>query len=453
MPIDLLSILNTLGGPLAQIDHFKAAHLQSLFRSKISKSQATGKDGVRISRFEEILKEETLIIEKKIFSKTYKFTTFKERLILRGSDRPPRQISIPTVRDRLTLRAICQVLHSHQSETVGKTPHELVRNVASAIRAGDQTTKSFVRVDVKNFFPSISHAILVRELRHFGFDEDVRALCTNAISTPSGAATTQNMRGIPQGLSISAALAGLFMLRFDDLRKKEGPKYFRYVDDILLICDTKDAEIEIKNIGKKLASRGLIIHKAGVAGKTEISPVADGVDFLGYRISIDLISVRSSSYKRMFKNILKVTTDFRYRRNFDKLVFRLNLKITGCVVDSRRRGWMMFFSHTEDLQQLARLDAFVSRLLSRMGFSVEQRSKIKRFVKTWHEIRYKMLETTYIPNFDLFDFSQKVNAVAALSGRKLAEVLSMDIESVETLFSRLISREVHDLEQDVGSPS
>lgn len=453
MPIDLLSILNAVGGPLTQADHFKAAHLQSLFRSKISKSQATGKDGVRIGRFEEILTEESLLIEKKIFSKTYKFTTFKERLILRGSDRPPRQISIPTVRDRLTLRAICQVLHSHKSETVGKTPHELIRNVASAIRVGDQTTKSFVRVDVRNFFPSISHAILSRELKHFSFDEDVRALCMSAISTPSGAAITQNTRGIPQGLSISGALAGLFMLRFDALREKETPQYFRYVDDILLICDTKDAEKQIKNIGKKLASRGLIIHKAGVAGKTEISPVADGVDFLGYRISIDLISVRSSSYKRMFRNILKVVTDYRYRKNFDKLVFRLNLKITGCVVDSRRRGWMMFFSHTENLQQLARLDAFVSRLLSRLGLSKEQRGIIKRFVKTWHEIRYNMLETTYVPNFDLFDFSQKANAVAALSGRNIGEILAMDVENVEALFSRLISREVHDLEQDVGNPS
>ncbi|MEP6870041.1 MAG: hypothetical protein ABJA20_16185, partial [Novosphingobium sp.] len=146
-------------------------------------------------------------------------------------------------------------------------------------------------------------------------------------------------------------------------------------------------------------------------------------------------------------------TDYRYRRNFDKLVFRLNLKITGCVVDSRRRGWMMFFSHTENMQQLAHLDAFVSRQLAKLGLSAIQREKIKRFVKTWHEIRYRMTETSYIPNFDLYGHPEKAEAVAALSGKTLAEVLAMDVEIVETLFSRLISREVHDLEQDVGNPS
>ncbi|MEO7329565.1 MAG: RNA-directed DNA polymerase [Minicystis sp.] len=453
MQIDLLSLLDALVAPMPQLDHFKATHLTSLFRSKISKSQATGKDGVRIARFEELLPRECLLIEKKIGEGTYKFTTFKERLILRGADRAPRQISIPTVRDRLTLRAICQILHSHKSETIGKTPHALVRTVAAAIRDGDQSSKSFVRVDVRNFFPSISHLILNRELKHFGFVEDVRELCMKAISTPTGTATAPNERGIPQGLSVSGALAGLFMLRFDALREKEVSQYFRYVDDILLICDTKDAENEIKNIGKKLSSRGLIIHKAGVVGKTEISPVVEGVDFLGYRICIDLISVRSSSYKRMFKNLLKVITDYRYRRNFDKLVFRLNLKITGCVVDSRRRGWMMFFSHTENMQQLAHLDAFVSRQLAKLGLSAIQREKIKRFVKTWHEIRYRMTETSYIPNFDLYGHPEKAEAVAALSGKTLAEVLAMDVEIVETLFSRLISREVHDLEQDVGNPS
>lgn len=450
---DLQGLLDFPEKPLAQLDHFKAGHLETLFRSKIARSQATGKDGMRIGRFEEILRSEALLIETKVAAGTYHFTTFKERLILRGADRAPRQISIPTVRDRLLLRAICQILHSHNGQTIGSTPHALVSGVTKAIREGDQSSKSFVRIDVKDFFPSISHSILRRELESFGFVDVVQSLCMQAVATPTGVKADLAVKGVPQGLSVSGALAALYMLRFDNIRKKSKIQYFRYVDDILLICDTKDSDNILDSVGRALKSRGLVIHKKGVAGKTEITRVDDGVDFLGYRISVELISVRESSYKKMFKNILKVITDFRYRKNMEKLIFRLNLKITGCIVDAKRRGWMMFFSHSENMNQLAHLDAFIARQLTRVAFPFSEMIQIKRFIKSYHEIRYSIAETKYIPNFDNFEYKEKVEAVAALSGKSLAEVLAMDINTMENQFSRLISKEVHDLEQDVGSPS
>jgi RNA-directed DNA polymerase len=451
--LSLIDILNWIDIPLTQDDHFKASHLETLFRTKIAKSQATGKDGVRIGRFEEALAAETALIERKIKARTYAFTTFKERLILRGAARPPRQISIPTVRDRLVLRAVCQVLHTFKPETIGSSPHALVAGVVKTIRSGDYSNKSFVRVDVRDFFPSLSHAILERELLRAGFSDMVRLLCMNAVRTATGDTDGTPVKGVPQGLSISGALAALYMLRFDQKRRRDPFTFFRYVDDILIICDTKSAEDNLKLVDRALRSRGLIIHKKGVAGKTEISAVADGIDFLGYRICPKKVAVRSSSFRRMFKNILKVITDFRYRRDTSRTLFRLNLKITGCVVDAKRRGWMMFFSQTEDLNQLAHLDAFVVRQLRRVGFPNNQSSEVKRFVKSYHEIRYSLDSTDYIPNFDIFTDEQKAEAVAALSGRELSAVLAMDHLAIDAEFSRLVSREVHDLEQDVGSPS
>lgn len=453
MHTDLFEFIENALAPLPQDRHLEATYLEDLFRAKIAKSQATGKDGIRIGRFQESLIAESALIEKKIKSGTYSFTTFKERLILRGPERCPRQISIPTVRDRLTLRAVCQVLHTFQPATIGHSPHALVSGVVKSIRDGDQSQKSFVRVDVRDFFPSLSHSILRRELSHFKFTKTISDLCMQAASTPTGQTNKAPTRGVPQGLSVSGALAALYMLRFDSKQVEIGQSYFRYVDDILLICDSKDADENLKKIGRKLKSRGLIIHNKGVAGKTEISPVSDGVDFLGYRISIDKVSIRSSSFHRMFKNILKVITDYRYRRDESKLIFRLNLKITGCRVDGKRRGWMMFFSHTEDMQQLSHLDNFVKTQLRRVGFPEGSLPHVKKFVKSYHEIRFGMDSTLYIPNFDGYTHEQKAEVVASLSGRDVSAVLAMDLQAVETEFSRLLSREVHDLEQDVGSPS
>ena len=295
--------MEALSAPLAQEDYFLAGHLEDLFRSKIAKSQATGKDGMRIGRFQNHLTDEAALIEKKIKQSTYRFTTFKERLILRGADRAPRQISIPTVRDRLALRAVCQVLHNHVPETSGSSPHALVDQVVKSIRSGEQSSKVFVRIDVRDFFPSISHTILARELRHFGYIDKVRELCQLAVQTATGASDKPNERGVPQGLSISGALSAIYMLRFDHAQTKKTPTYFRYVDDILIICEAKEADDILKSVGRALRSRGLIIHKKGVAGKTEIGPVISGIDYLGYHISIDRISIRDSSFKKMFKNL------------------------------------------------------------------------------------------------------------------------------------------------------
>lgn len=457
MPSDLLKLFeevdwNALDKPLPPEGHFTSAHLAELFISKIARSQATGKDGTRIGRFSEKLGDETQLIERKVLSDTYLFTTFKERLILRGAYREPRQISIPTVRDRLTLRALCQILHTYVPKSVGPSPHSLVREVVTAIREDNQH-QSFVRIDVKNFFPSILHHRLENELSHHGLDERMRQLCMNAIQTPTGDKSSPNERGVPQGLSISGALASAFMLRFDTLHQKRIQHFFRYVDDILIICPTPKAKSELKFISSSLSRRGLKAHALGTEGKTEIRPISEGIDFLGYHISIGLVSIRKSSFQRMFKNVLKVITDYRYRRDADRMLFRLNLKISGCQVDGKRRGWMMFFSQTEDLKQLQFLDRFVKQQLVRVEFPADRITEAKKFIKSYHEIRFNLATSSYIPNFDTFTQDEKVAAISTLTGQAPEEVMAWKIENIDAEFNRLISKEIQGLEQDVGSPS
>ena len=59
----------------------------------------------------------------------------------------------------------------------------------------------------------------------------------------------------------------------------------------------------------------------------------------------------------------------------------------------------------------------------------------------------------YIPNFDNYDLDQKTEVVAVLTGKTVEEVLAQDVETIEIQFSKLVSKEVHDLENDVGNPS
>lgn len=441
-----------LGKPLAPSDRFRKAYLLSLFHQKIARSRATGKDGIRVGAFQSTIDMQVSIIERKILNGTFNFTPYKERLILRGAIKAPRQISIPTVRDRLVLRAVCQILHETAPPSIGPSPHKVVDSVAKRLRSSPNA-KSFIRIDVKDFFPSIRHDILEFELRKAGIDELTLNLCLRAVATTVGDSSSGNGQGVPQGLSISGALAEIFMLRFDRRQLKRHSDYFRYVDDILIISETSEADRALATVRKAMARIGLTIHPPGTTGKTEITSTDDGIDYLGYNITRDRISVRKSSFRRMFKNISKVTTDFRFRGDLDRFLFRINLKITGCIIEQRRRGWLMFFSRTENMRQLSHLDNFVKNQARSLGLEENHISRIKRFVKSYHEINYNISKTQYIPNFDNYSSEQKSEVVAVLSGRSLAEVNALDIETIEMQFGRLLGKEVRDLEQDVGNPS
>lgn len=433
-------------------DSFDHKHLQKLFHVRIANSKAAGKDGTRVAKFAEGLVGECQLIEARVKSGTYRFTPFKERLILRGPSREPRQISIPTVRDRLTLRSLCEVLHAEAPLSAGHSPHSLVHKVVNAIREPGPA-RSFVRIDVKNFFPSVVHSQLEKELQAAKLDPFVVKLCMQAVSTPTGASKESSTRGIPQGLSISNALSAIYLQRFDASQNKYFAQYFRYVDDILIITDSMDAQSTLKRISKSLNRKGLSAHKVGTEGKTEIRAIEDGIDFLGYHICIEKVSVRDSSYKRMFKNCMKLITDFRYRKNIEKFIFRLNLKITGCIINGNRRGWAMFFAQTEDISQLAFLDVFIEKQIRRVGLPKHFFSQIKKFVKSHYEIRFNLEDSSYIPNFDAYDTVEMINVISVLTGDDLAVLGTWSTEAIIEKFQALLASEVQDLEQDVGSPS
>ena len=435
--------------PDAQEDYFRAQYLRLLFQQKISKSRATGKDGVRIEKFIERLSGESAIIERKALNGSYRFTRYKERLLLRGAEREPRQISIPTVRDRLTLRSLCQMLHDKEPASIGYSPHAVVDQVINCVRNGP-TDRKFVRIDVRDFYPSIVHSRLDQALRRSGFEEFSRTLAMASVRTATGN-SEQNARGVPQGLSVSGALSGIYLKSLDQKLKQRFENYFRYVDDILCVVESGTEKNVIKSISRSLNSLGLTTHPVGVNGKTEIRDLQDGVEFLGYMITPTQVAVRETSYKRMFANLLKVITDYRYRKNFRRTLFRLNLKITGCIVDGKRRGWLMFFSRSEDMSQLKFLDIFVQRQLERVEFPATQIENVRRFVKSYHEIRYNAAKSNYIPNFDGYDLTSKTAVIASYRGLSEEEVGTWDALRIEDEFSKIVSSEVHDLEEDIGS--
>lgn len=434
--------------PERQIDHFQENALRKLFESRIVKSRAVGLDGTRLEHFTEILASEAALIERKVISSNYNFTSYREKLILKGANRYPRQISIPTVRDRLTLRAICNALADTIPEARSSPPHSYIKNIAAEIKSSSEPC-SFLRVDVRDFFPTILHDRLIEQLLSHGIEPFLTDLVSAAIKNKTGnkSSARDQAIGVPQGLSISNILSSVYMLELDKSEAKIGG-YHRYVDDILIIAPTHLITARYKQLHSSLMKIGLTPHTLGVAGKTEIKRVVEGIDYLGYHLTPPKISVRTSSYNRMFANLSKVFTLYKYRKNLNQFLFKLNLRITGCVVDGKRKGWLMFFSQTDNLSQLRYLDHFVAQQCNRYSIDTSK-FDISRFIKTYHEIRYKGAESGYIPNFDQYTLDKQYELINVLTGTSVEELSSRSIEDTDRVFKELVAHEVTNLEIDV----
>lgn len=255
--------------------------------------------------------------------------------------------------------------------------------------------------------------------------------------------------GVPQGLSISNALAAIYMSEFDQLPGNDI-FYRRYVDDILVIDRSENINSTYRTLYQGLKDIGLTSHRMGTIGKTETKLLSEGIQYLGYEISPTQISIRDNSLAKMFNNLAKVLTCFKYRRererDRERHLFRLNLKITGCVINNTRRGWLMFFSQTDNVSQLSYLDSWLRSELR--GKEVDL-TLVKSFKKSYYEIRYNLESSGYVPNFDRYTLEQKQEVVSILWPRPLEQVAAMDVQVIESEFNRLVGREVSELERDL----
>lgn len=431
-------------------ERFSRDSLKRAYQERISTSRSVGTDGIRQEAFAANLDNEIDLILRKVHACTYRFTTYKQKLISKGAHRLPRPLSIPTLRDRLTLRVLNDLITEVFRDARLWRPHVFIKNIRTALLSHAEGL-SFVRIDIENFYPTIDHQKMLRKLRQQVRKPQLVHLVHAAILNATSG-TTPTGCGIPQGLSISNILASIY-LHSVDLKFRGKYLYFRYVDDILVICEANSANAIFDEITKELKKLGLSSHTLGRTGKSQITSVESGIEYLGFHLTPSKISVRESSYARMIANLLAVLTDYKHlpkrTRNEDRFVWRLNLKITGCIYNETRYGWLFFFSQIDNLPQLGRLDSFVTSQLIKRELG-HLRPKVKNFLRSYHEIRLNLRNTKYIPKFDDFDIDDIIRELSKAEGRSENDIRTSFTEAeIKQKFTRLIERQTRSLEKDL----
>lgn len=361
--------------------------------SSFSEVQAVGIDGTSKEKFDEILDSELSLIQRKIENNTYDFSFYKQKLIVKSMNKT-REISIPTLRDKLVIKYLDFYIRDKFEEVTKNILN--AQQIIKKVKDSKNKYDSFIKVDIQNFFSSINHEILVNKLKSNIDDETILNLITKVITQSTVDVNTpfkqrikyNNKEGLPQGLSISGLLSEIYL--FDLVQKysiKDNLEFFRYVDDVLIFCKKSDIEEITKSLKSDFEDLKLTIHDFAInSNKSSFGNINEPFEFLGYKFEDKLISVRETSIQKMYANISKIFTLYKNKKYFSKEEFitRLNLKITGCVIDGKKYGWISFFSLINDYTLLFMLDKFVEKSCKNFNINYEE---IKKFSRAIYEIK------------------------------------------------------------------
>lgn len=246
---------------------------------------------------EECLKEvKRLLVEQKFTTGAYKEKTIKEpkeRLIY----------VLPFYPDRIVQHAIINVLEPIFVKMFIKDTYACIEN--RGIHKGSLRIMEFVRknkyclkMDIRKFYPSINHNILMQIIeRKIGDKQLLRVLEDIVRSIPGE-------KNVPIGNLTSQWFGNLYMNELDKFIKHELKVkcYLRYCDDFALFSNDKKQLNEAKHQIIKFLDEELKL----TLSKCDLFQTSQGVDFLGYRHFKHYILIRKSTVKRVKKRLVKV---------------------------------------------------------------------------------------------------------------------------------------------------
>jgi len=447
--------------------YFSEENLTEIFDTKISSINTKGIDKLRPVNFEKIKSDEIIKIRNRVKDGQYFFSPYLEILKLKGRHKNPRILASPTIRDKITLTALKNLLHGLYPESIPNTlANKLVSNIKKDIQ--DNKFRYFYRTDITSFYNEINREKLLEKLENKISDESILGLIEKSISNeviPSSDSKRNRRkyfekRGVPQGLPTSNILAQIYLRQIDLYFLNKNYKYYRFVDDILIIS-SKPVFIYALDLRFKLFQLNLKINKS----KTEKGHLQNSFGFLGYKFKNSEVSLAES---QITKFISRISGKFTwYKRGIenpesrpdwlisDLALFQevflneLNEKITGAISENKRYGWMFYFIEIDDVSILYRIDNIIKSFFSGISsFENKPPAKLKSIVKTYFDIKYNKA-AKYVHNYNRYTNIKEKHDFLVQRG-KLNPSIEYSKVQIERIFEKYKNKRISILERDIG---
>ena len=280
----------------------KVCNLENLRLAEINAGAGKG-SRKEVAQFRANLEQNLAGIRAELVDKTYHtsaYTCFikhepKERVIFK----------LP-YRDRVIQWAIMQVLvpiwtpiftRDTYACIKGRGVHSLLRRLRKDLQNDPDGTIFCYKIDIRKFYPSITHSILKDVIRKRIKDPDLLWLLDDIIDSADG---------VPIGNYISQYFANLYLAELDHIAKEQWhiKYYYRYADDIVILSDSKEF---LHSIHSKIVQYLAEHRRLELKQNYQIFPVeARGIDFVGYVVRHEYCLARKRNKKALCKIVAKL---------------------------------------------------------------------------------------------------------------------------------------------------
>ena len=366
---------------------------------------AAGIDRVSLRQFQDREEDNLYVVYNRMSSGSYFPPGIKQVNIPKGNGKK-RKLGIPTVRDRVAQTVIKELIepridNKFCKESFGCRPNRSAHQALDEVRKNCWKKAWVIDLDIKNYFDSISHELLMKAVNVHVKEKWMRMYIERWLKAPvvtaKGVIEKKGL-GTPQGGVISPLLANLFMHYVLDLwLKRNYPQieFVRYMDDVIVHCvSRKQAEYILRKIKERLNHCKLELNeeKTNIVyckrdGRKENHPRVT-FDFLGYRfkpttsynrkikrkfLGFDA-QISTKSQKRIVEEVKAKQRSINSCKNIEEVAKILNPSI---------RGWLNYYGHIG------------RRKMKRVMSVIELR------IVRWLKRKYKRLKESWKKSFKL----------------------------------------------------
>jgi len=145
--------------------YFRIKSLKQIYNNKFQTSTTKGVDRLSGIQFKKQSRVQIRVINNKCLQGTYRFSPYLELLHSKGRGKKPRILAIPTIRDRIVLYALKDILCELFPECVPrKLANTYIHEIKRFIDGKLPGEVSILRADIEDFYGSIDREKLFIKL-------------------------------------------------------------------------------------------------------------------------------------------------------------------------------------------------------------------------------------------------------------------------------------------------
>ena len=370
--------------------------LRGAYRLAKKNNGAPGIDGVTFEAVE-AAGEDFFIeeIRKELTERTYSPQRTRKVEIPKDGGKV-RQLSIPTIRDRVVQGALKLVLEpifeaDFQPGSFGyrpkKSAHDAVARVSEAIIRGKTHV---IDLDLRAYFDTVRHHIVLEKVAKRVNDDDVMRLL-KLILKASG------KRGVPQGGVISPLLSNIYLNEVDRMLERakavtqEGKwvliEYARFADDLVVLVDAHPRHEWLRRaLARRLREEFAKLQVEVNEDKTRTVELSKGESF-GF-LGFDFRRIRSRAGRWMPLRLPQRKKRTQLQRKLKEVFKRSRSRPIGEVIAKINpilRGWVNYFAPGHSSRCFSGIRDWVEKKIRRHLGQARQRRGFgwKRWSRKW----------------------------------------------------------------------